>query len=151
MVFVATRAGDDELSSGLRAEEATRLRDAIEFVREPYAGKQVPTGQDAMDFSRGVVAALASLKADADTRIAGILFELAIVVPEQVAAIEPRFGKEVADMVTGIRQLMRLHEGMFTRKDAERSKNSAASQLEALRKMTLAMAIDMRVVMVRLC
>ena len=44
MVFVATRAGDDELCTGLRAEDAARLREALEFVREPYAGKQVPTG-----------------------------------------------------------------------------------------------------------
>lgn len=151
MVFVATRAGDDELCTGLRAEDAARLREAIEFVREPYAGKQVPTGQDALAFSRAVVDALASLKADADTRIAGMLFELAAVAPNNVADIEPRFGKEVADMVTNIRQLMRLHEGMFTRKDTDRTKTSAASQLEALRKMTLAMSSDMRVVLVRLC
>jgi GTP pyrophosphokinase len=136
MVFVVSRAGDDELCTGLRPEEAARLRDAIEFVREPYAGKQVPTGQDAMDFSRDVVAALASLKADADTRIAGMLFELAVVVPEKVAAIEVRFGKEVADMVTSIRQLMRLHEGMFARKDTDRTKTSAASQMALLVRWT---------------
>ena len=151
MVFVATRAGDDELCVGLREEDAARLRAAIEFVRAPYADKQVPTGQDALAFSRGVVAALASLKADADARIAGMLFELVALAPQQVVEIEPRFGKEVADMVTGIRQLMRLHEGMFARKESDRAKSSAASQLESLRKMTLAMATDMRVVLVRLC
>ena len=142
MVFVATRAGDDALSVGLRPDDANRLLDAIEFVREHYAGKQVPTGQDALAFSRGVVAALASLKADANTRIVGMLFELAAVAPDKVAAIEPRFGKEVADMVLGVRQLMRLHEGMFTRQDADHAKRSAASQLEVLRKMTLAMASE---------
>ncbi|MFM8465849.1 MAG: RelA/SpoT family protein, partial [Burkholderiaceae bacterium] len=150
MVFVATRAGDDELCVGLREEDAARLRAAIEFVRAPYADKQVPTGQDALAFSRGVVAALVSLKADADARIAGMLFELVALAPQQVVEIEPRFGKEVADMVTGIRQLMRLHEGMFARKESDRAKSSAASQLESLRKMTLAMATDMRVVLVRL-
>jgi GTP pyrophosphokinase len=151
MVFVATRAGDDELCVGLREEDAARLRAAIEFVRVPYADKQVPTGQDALAFSRGVVAALVSLKADADARIAGMLFELVALAPQQVVEIEPRFGKEVTDMVTGIRQLMRLHEGMFARKESDRAKSSAASQLESLRKMTLAMATDMRVVLVRLC
>ncbi|MFM7760445.1 MAG: RelA/SpoT family protein, partial [Burkholderiaceae bacterium] len=151
MVFVATRAGDDELCVGLREEDAARLRAAIEFVRAPYADKQVPTGQDALAFSRGVVAALVSLKADADARIAGMLFELVALAPQQVVEIESRFGKEVADMVTGIRQLMRLHEGMFARKESDRAKSSAASQLESLRKMTLAMATDMRVVLVRLC
>jgi GTP pyrophosphokinase len=151
MVFVATRAGDDELCVGLREEDAARLRAAIEFVRAPYADKEVPTGQDALAFSRGVVAALVSLKADADARIAGMLFELVALAPQQVVEIESRFGKEVADMVTGIRQLMRLHEGMFARKESDRAKSSAASQLESLRKMTLAMATDMRVVLVRLC
>ncbi|MFM7658785.1 MAG: RelA/SpoT family protein, partial [Burkholderiaceae bacterium] len=88
---------------------------------------------------------------DADARIAGMLFELVALAPQQVVEIESRFGKEVADMVTGIRQLMRLHEGMFARKESDRAKSSAASQLESLRKMTLAMATDMRVVLVRLC
>ncbi len=150
MVFVATRDGDEQLCAGLRADDAARLIDALEFVREPYAGKSVRTGQDAFAFSRGVVSALAALKTDADTRVAGMLFELPAIAPDVVAQIEPRFGKEVADMVTGIRQLMRLHEGMFTRQEQGKVQLSAAGQLEALRKMTLAMASDMRVVLVRL-
>ena len=150
MVFVATRDGDEQLSAGLRAEDAARLNDALEFAREPYAGKYVRTGQDALGFSRGVVAALASLKTDADTRIAGMLFELPALAPEIVAQIEPRFGKEVADMVGNIRQVMRLHEGMFARQEQGKGQLSAAGQLESLRKMTLAMASDMRVVLVRL-
>jgi GTP pyrophosphokinase len=150
MVFVATLDGYEQLSAGLRAEDAVRLADATEFARQPYAGKSVRTGQDAMGFSRGVVAALAALKTDANTRIAGMLFELPALAPEVVVQIEPRFGKEVADMVTGIRQLMRLHEGMFARQEQGKVQLSAAGQLEALRKMTLAMASDMRVVLVRL-
>lgn len=150
MVFVATREGDEQLSAGLRAEDAARLADALVFAREPYAGKVVRTGQDALGFSRGVVSALATLKADANTRIAGMLFELPAVAPEVVAQIEPRFGKEVSDMVTGVRQLMRLHEGMFARQEQGKVQLGAAGQLEALRKMTLAMASDMRVVLVRL-
>ncbi len=150
MVFVATRDGDEQLSAGLRAEDAARLRDAEEFAREPYAGKTVRTGQDAMGFSRSVVSALAALKTDANTRIAGMLFELPALAPGVVAQIEPRFGKEVADMVGSIRQVMRLHEGMFARQEQGKVQLSAAGQLEALRKMTLAMASDMRVVLVRL-
>ncbi len=150
MVFVATRDGDEQLSAGLRADDAARVAEAIAFVREPYAGKSVRTGQDAMDFSRGVAAELAALKTDANTRIAGLLFELPALAAAVVAQIEPRFGKEVADMVTGIRQLMRLHEGMFARQELGKVQLSAAGQLEALRKMTLAMASDMRVVLVRL-
>lgn len=150
MVFVATREGDEQLTAGLRADDAARLMEAVAFASGPYAGKQVPTGQDALDFSRGVVSALASLKTDIDTRIAGMLFELTSIAPEAAAHIETRFGKEVADMVAGIRQLMRLHEGTSMQADFGKASSTAASQLETLRKMTLAMATDMRVVLVRL-
>ena len=53
----------------------------------------------------------------------------------------------------GVRQLMRLHETTFVQHEATRSKNAAqeaAAQLEVVRKMLLAMASDMRVVLVRL-
>ncbi|MBM3337899.1 MAG: bifunctional (p)ppGpp synthetase/guanosine-3',5'-bis(diphosphate) 3'-pyrophosphohydrolase, partial [Betaproteobacteria bacterium] len=87
---------------------------------------------------------------DADTRIAGMLFELVALDESLAAQIEPRFGKEIADMVAGIRQLMRLHEGANFLQTEGKTGNAAASQLETLRKMTLAMATDMRVVLVRL-
>ncbi|HWV62022.1 MAG TPA: bifunctional (p)ppGpp synthetase/guanosine-3',5'-bis(diphosphate) 3'-pyrophosphohydrolase, partial [Oxalicibacterium sp.] len=79
-------------------------------------------------------------------------FELAELDPAAAEKIAERFGKEVADLVTGIRQLMRLHELTFVQQ-ASRGKNAAqeaADQLEVLRKMLLAMASDMRAVLVRL-
>lgn len=152
MVSVATREGDDQLTAGLRAEDGARLLAALEFVRPSYEGKLLGTGQEAMAFMRGVVAVLASLRADVDTRMAGLLFELPLLAPEVAEHIEPRFGKELADMVAGVRQLMRLHEGNFMQQEQEqgKAKSNAASQLETLRKMMLAMATDMRVVLVRL-
>ncbi len=150
MVSVVTLEGDDQLTAGLRAEDGARLLSALDFVYESYAGKRVPTGQDAMAFARGVASALASLKTDVDTRIAGLLFELPLLDSVKAEQIEPHFGKEVADMVAGIRQLMKLHEANFVAPEQGKTKSSAASQLETLRKMMLAMATDMRVVLVRL-
>ncbi len=148
MVAVAT--GQEQLTLGLSADDAARLKAATEFVRDAYLNRVVPTGQDAMAFSAGVVATLAGLKTDADTRIAGMLFELVALDPPLAEQIESRFGKEIADMVSGIRQLMRLHEGANFLQTEGKTGNAAASQLETLRKMTLAMATDMRVVLVRL-
>ncbi len=142
--------GNEALIAGLRPEDGARLIDAQEFVRESYANRQVPTGQDALHFSRGVVSALAALRTDADTRIAGMLFELVGLDEQRAQLIESHFGAEVANMVAGIRQLMRLHEGVIVHKETGKGKHSAATQLETLRKMTLAMATDMRVVLVRL-
>ena len=151
MVSVAAvTQGNEQLTLGLSADDAARLKAAVDFVREPYLNRVVQTGQDAMAFSAGVVATLAGLKTDVDTRIAGMLFELVALDAPLAAEIEPRFGKEIADMVAGIRQLMRLHEGANFLQTEGKTGQAAASQLETLRKMTLAMATDMRVVLVRL-
>ena len=151
MVSVVTvTQGDAQLSLGLSADDAARLTAAMDFARDAYLNRAVQTGQDAMAFSAGVVATLAGLKTDADTRIAGMLFELVALDPPLAEQIESRFGKEIADMVSGIRQLMRLHEGANFLQAEGKTGHAAASQLETLRKMTLAMATDMRVVLVRL-
>ena len=153
MVSIATE--ESGLTTGLSDEEAKRLMDAVEFVRPVYAGQLLRTGQDAMQFSEQVALALAQLSADADTRIAALLFELHVFVPEPLEAIEKRFGSEMAEFVGGIQRLMRLHEMTFGQQEpgAAKSRNAtleAAAQVEALRKMLLAMASDMRAVLVRL-
>ena len=142
--------GNTQLSAGLRAQDVARLLQAFEFVDETYASRSVPTGQSALAFARGVVACLASLNADVDTRIAGLLLEVPFFDEKRAAQIESYFGKEIADLVTGIRQLMRLHETASLQAEPAKNKTSAVSQIVTLRKMTLAMATDMRAVLVRL-
>jgi GTP pyrophosphokinase len=142
-----------QLSSGLTAEESARVLEAHVFVKSAYAGKTIETGQDAVDFVQGVATVLAALNTDADTRIAGLLFELPVFDAEAAGNIEAHFGQEIVDLVVGIRQLMRLHEQTFGHQEVGRGKNAsqqAAEQLESLRKMLLSMASDMRVVLVRL-
>jgi len=150
VAVAAVTQGNEQLTLGLSADDAARLKAAMDFVQEPYLNRVVQTGQDAMGFSAGVVATLARLKTDVDTRIAGMLFELVALDASLAKQIESRFGKEIADLVSGIRQLMRLHEGANFLQTEGKTGNAAASQLETLRKMTLAMATDMRVVLVRL-
>jgi GTP pyrophosphokinase len=64
-----------------------------------------------------------------------------------------RFGTEVADLVLGVHQLIRLRDLTVAQQPVGRGKNAAqqaGAQVETLRKMLLAMASDMRVVLVRL-
>lgn len=130
-----------------------RVQDALAFVEPIYRGKTVATGQDTFEFAQGAATTLALLNADADTRIAGLLFELPVVDPKTAETIEARYGADIADLVGGVRQLMRLHEQTFGYQEISKGKNAsqeAAEQLETLRKMLLAMATDMRAVLVRL-
>lgn len=155
MVSIAATQNEthEQLTSGLTPEDGKRVLEALAYVEPLYRDKAVVTGQDAFEFARGVATTLASLNTDADTRIAGLLFELPILDPKTAEGIEARFDKDIADLVDGTRQLMRLHEQTFGQKEIARGKNAsqqAAEHLETLRKMLLAMASDMRAVLVRL-
>ena len=153
----------DNLLVGLSPEDAQRVLSALDFVTPYYQDKHVITGQNALQFAKHVAIILGTLRTDADTRIAAILFELAEFAPQAATQIEPRFGKDILDLVGGIRVLMRLSALHLTQKNTAtpvepiRNKNAAKNaaqqasiQLETLRKMLLAMASDMRVVLVRL-
>ena len=76
MVSVTASNGENltHLVAGLSQEDGQRVLAALEFVAPHYEGKELVTGQDALQFSRGVAVALSSLRSDADTRIASLLF-----------------------------------------------------------------------------
>ncbi|MFT5644691.1 MAG: GTP pyrophosphokinase, partial [Janthinobacterium sp.] len=144
----------DQLLLGLSEEESARVLAALDFAAEVYADKVIAIGQSAFDFSVGVAATLAFLRSDAETRIVGLVFQLTLLDPARVVDIEQRFGKQVCDLAIGVRQLIRLRALTQVPIAANgRAKNAAQqtmAQIETLRKMLLAMASDMRVVLVRL-
>ncbi|CAN7288699.1 bifunctional (p)ppGpp synthetase/guanosine-3',5'-bis(diphosphate) 3'-pyrophosphohydrolase [Pseudoduganella sp. LjRoot289] len=157
MVSIAAlnSATSDQLVQGLSAEDGARVLAALDLASEAYGDKTCSSGQGAFDFAVGVAGTLAFLRTDAETRIAGLMFELTLLDPSQAAMIEPRFGVPVAELVNGVRQLIRLRELTQSHPAGApgRGKNAAQqamAQVETLRKMLLAMASDMRVVLVRL-
>src|SRR3569623_878964 len=155
MVSIAAVQNDASnlLTAGLTPEDSANVMNALAFVAPFYSEREVVTGQNALAFAQDVACVLAQLKVDAETRIAALLFELPVFNNEAAGAVEEKFGREVFELVTGIRQLMRLHEMTFGLHDAVRGKSvtqQAGAQVETLRKMLLAMAADMRVVLVRL-
>jgi GTP pyrophosphokinase len=156
MVSIAAlnSATSDQLVQGLSADDGARMLSALDYASEAYAGRKNPYGQDAFEFAVGVASTLAFLRSDVETRIAGLVFELTLLDADTAPGIEPRFGKEVGELVTGVRQLIRLRElTQSAPGSAGRSKTAvqqAVAQVESLRKMLLAMATDMRVVLVRL-
>jgi GTP pyrophosphokinase len=146
-----------QLVSGLGPDDCARVQAALDFAQEAYGERHASSGQSAFEFSLGVAVTLALLRSDAETRIAGLLFELCLVEPLVAETLEDRFGKEVADMVHGVHQLIRLRDltaaNSANSVPVGRGKNAAQqalAQVETLRKMLLAMASDMRVVLVRL-
>ena len=156
MVSIAAlnSAASEQLVQGLSADDGARVLAALDHASEAYGGRITGHGQDAFEFSVGVASTLAFLRTDAETRIAALVFELTMLDADTAPSIEPRYGKEVNDLVVGVRQLIRLRElTMASSGSAARTKTAAqqaVAQVESLRKMLLAMATDMRVVLVRL-
>lgn len=153
MVSLSASISDSPLVEGLSPADSDRVMQALEFVTPFFENRTIFTEQNALQFAVGVASTLAMLKTDVDTRIAGLLFELSEINPLAAEKIEMMFGKEIAGLVAGVRRLMRLREATLIQHDVGRGKDEAersASQMEVLRKMVLAMANDMRVVLVRL-
>jgi GTP pyrophosphokinase len=142
-----------QLIQGLRPEDEARVRAALGYAHEAYGERLATSGQNAFEFSLGVAGTLAYLRADAETRIAGLLFELALTDSTVAEGLGERFGTEVADLVLGVHQLIRLRDLTAAQQPVAKGKNAkekAVAQVETLRKMLLGMASDMRVVLVRL-
>ena len=146
-----------QLVQGLSVEDCARVQTALDYAGGMYGERRAATGQDAFEFSLGVAGTLAVLRTDAETRIAGLLFELAMMDPAVAGSLEERFGKEVSDLVQGVYQLVKLRDLTAGKDQVAEAKNAgknaaqqAAAQVETLRKMLLAMASDMRVVLMRL-
>jgi len=141
------------LVQGLSVEDCARVQGALDYASAAYGERNAGTGQNALEFSLGVANTLAYLSTDAETRIAGLLFELAMMDPQVAGSLEERFGKEVSDLVQGVYQLIKLRDLTAGKEQVGTGKNAAqqaAAQVETLRKMLLAMASDMRVVLMRL-
>ena len=154
--MVSTAALGDattQLIQGLSPEECARVQHALDYAAVAYGERAIASGQNAFEFSLGVAGTLAYLRSDVETRIAGLLFELAMFEPELAETLEQLFGAEVATLVRGVQQLIRLRDLTVGQQAVGRGKNAAqqaAAHVETLRKMLLAMASDMRVVLVRL-
>lgn len=141
----------ENLTAGLVKEDAKLVMDAYAFARESYADISLDSGQSAAEFSKSIGLILAELNSDAQTRIAGLLAVLPKYHPEVADQIESRFGTEVSNLVDSVRKLFKLRDLTGGLEEIGHGKNAAQirkAQAETLRKMLLAMAADMRVVMI---
>jgi GTP pyrophosphokinase len=125
------------------------LHMAAELVREPLKGQLASTGEPLAEHSAAVVDILAELGTDAPTRASALITVLRDDATPQAGsdALRKAFGSEVLWLVQGARALLRL--GMLAGKASD-TRADAGDQKEMQRKMLLAMAADLRIVLMRL-
>ncbi|HRO35467.1 bifunctional (p)ppGpp synthetase/guanosine-3',5'-bis(diphosphate) 3'-pyrophosphohydrolase [Thauera sp.] len=136
------------LAAGLEAAERERIEAALEWIADLYEGKVLGTGEPTWTHAIGAALIAASLRLDAETRVAALLFAAWEELDEPAEEIEARFGPAITTLVRGLYKLNGLR--VLTRLTTNASAPEIRAQTEVLRKMLLAMVEDIRVVLVRL-
>ncbi|MFA9262289.1 MAG: bifunctional (p)ppGpp synthetase/guanosine-3',5'-bis(diphosphate) 3'-pyrophosphohydrolase [Undibacterium sp.] len=124
----------------INRDQEKLLREAYAFAEKAHEGQLRRSGEPYITHSLHVAKILAEIGMDTTTLIAGLLHDVPEDTPIPLSEIESRFGADVAYLVDGITKLGKIklrgsHEEYF---------------LENLRKMFLAMAKDIRVVIIKL-
>ncbi|MCX6784629.1 MAG: RelA/SpoT family protein [Candidatus Komeilibacteria bacterium] len=113
------------------------VSDAYQLASLAHSGQKRHSGEDYIQHPMAVAIKLAEMKADITTIIAGLLHDVPENTPITLEEIESTFGAEVANLVDGVTKL-----GILKYRGLER-------YTENLRKMFVAMAEDIRVIIIR--
>ncbi|MEQ1590540.1 MAG: bifunctional (p)ppGpp synthetase/guanosine-3',5'-bis(diphosphate) 3'-pyrophosphohydrolase [Gallionella sp.] len=129
----------EELSTYLKPKDIEHVRVAIEFSRDAHQGQLRQSGDPYVTHPINVARILAPLHIDLQAIIAALLHDVVEDTDVTAEHIAQNFGQPVADLVEGLSKLDRIQ--FETREDA---------QAENFRKMLLAMARDVRVILIKL-
>ena len=133
------QALETKLLTYLAPDQISRVREAYFTGASAHAGQTRKSGEPYITHPVAVAAILADLGMDAETIIAAILHDTLEDTPLPRAEIETKFGPTVAELVDGVTKLDKVKF---------RSLQDAAA--ESFRKMLLAMARDLRVILIKL-
>lgn len=129
----------EKAAAYLPPEQLGLLRKAWSVGAAAHVGQTRKSGEPYITHPVAVATVLAEERLDVETLIAAILHDTIEDTPLTRAAIAREFGETVADLVDGVTKLDKLHF---------RDRQEAAA--ESFRKMLLAMARDLRVILIKL-
>jgi GTP pyrophosphokinase len=134
-----------ELGTDYAESDTVLLKRALAWVTPRLEGRTVKGGEPALAHALSMASILREIKLDAECLAASLLAQVADA-HEAVVAIRDQFGARAAELAEGVAR-MAMIESLSSR--ASRAGEQAA-QFEGLRKMLLAMAQDVRVVLIKL-
>ncbi|MDB5816884.1 MAG: guanosine-3,5-bis(diphosphate) 3-pyrophosphohydrolase, partial [Rhizobacter sp.] len=123
----------------LDAAEIKRVREAYRFADEAHLGQFRASGEPYITHPIAVSGVCAEWKLDAQAIMAALMHDAMEDCGVTKAELVDRFGAPVADLVDGLTKLDKLQ--FSTREE---------TQAESFRKMLLAMARDVRVILIKL-
>lgn len=130
----------ERVKSNTPAADLARLDAAFAYANSEHSTQLRKDGSPYITHPLAVAELVADLELDIDSIIAALLHDCIEDTNATRAEITKKFGTVVADLVDGVTKLTRVQ---YTSKEEE--------QMENLRKMLLAMARDIRVILIKIC
>ena len=134
------QALEDKIKAYNPSLDTKRLFDAFTYADNAHSSQLRKDGSPYITHPLAVAEIVADLELDTDSIIAAMLHDTIEDTGATHEDIAKRFGPTVADLVEGVTKLTRVQ---YTSKEEE--------QMENLRKMLMAMAKDIRVILIKIC
>ncbi len=130
---------EDKLKN-LTKEDRMRVRDAFQYAKAHHEGQLRKDGSPYITHPLEVAHLVAELGLDADSIMAALLHDTIEDTDATHEEVAKRFSETVADLVEGVTKLNKVK---YT--------STEEKQMENLRKMLMAMAQDVRVILIKIC
>ena len=124
----------------LKSAEIKKIQRAYTFAFIAHDGQKRKDGSAYISHPVAVAKIVAELKMDHDSICAALMHDVLEDCDVQKTVLENNFGKDVANIVDGVSKLGKIH-----------MQNKAETNANNFQKMALAMANDVRVILVKLC
>src|SRR4051812_6810780 len=134
--------GPEELTQVLgylKPNDVQSIEEAYEVARAAHSGQYRQSGEPYITHPLAVAKILAEWHLDAQALIAALLHDVVEDTPTTKSEIAKKFGKAVAELVDGVSKIERIEFETLQH-----------AQAENFRKMLLAMARDVRVILIKL-
>jgi len=128
-----------ELSAYLDSNRINQVRRAYYYAEQAHEGQMRRSGDRYITHPLAVAHILASLRLDHQSLMAAMLHDVIEDTGIPKEALAEQFGEDVAELVDGVSKLTQIE-----------FRSRAEAQAENFQKMTLAMARDIRVILVKL-
>lgn len=139
----------EELTSRLTPVERELVAIASAWAQQHYPNRLHPTGQPWLDHARRAAATLGTFRVGGEAIAAMILLGAPLSTRVERESLQGTFGTAVLALVEGVASMAQI-QLLRSQNETQSKAGDRASQLEALRKMFLAMAEDVRVVLLKL-
>ncbi len=130
------------IAAGFSPEEGKKIRRAYRFAAQAHQDQLRRSGEPYIMHPVAVACIIDQMGLDAESVMAGLLHDTVEDTPVTREDIAREFGAPVAMLVDGVTKLTKMEHTSYSTKEEQ--------QMEDLRKMFIAMAKDIRVIMIKL-